>query len=367
MLTLGCGGGASEPPGPAPQQGTPEATFTPSATLDLGAVPADAFARRAVRIENTGDGPLTVLAAEVTGPRRDAWAVRAEPALGEAIAPSEVGRIEVEYQPCPALRRGPDPGDVCACPDRVDAGILQITTDADPRPKLISLSASAVAPGPRIEVDPPVELAFGTSTTAVVTIRNSGCSALSVARVDLTGAGGGPSGARRDFSLVGCEGWPCEVEASVCEDGCEASELPLRLEYDNRDPAADELAELRIESDDPVQPERILLVSASGTPGCLPPIPRIRTSTPACVDQPVRLDASETEAGAPGVALTGLSWAFAFAQPPVPELEVEADGRVARFVPERTGLYLVKLTATSSCSRPGELVEQLLVAPAGCQ
>lgn len=356
---VGCGGPSTAPPAPGP----PILRLDPPSAIAFEPISADAVAVSELEVLNEGAGELIVEALSVVGGRADAWHITPSIELGEAIAPGARAQVRVEYRPCPLLLRG---GERCDCGPELDTATLSIKTNAQPQVNLLALSASATAPGPRIEVDPAFELALGQASTATVTVRNAGCGPLRLHGVDLSGPGGAFSASVDDFRMQGCEGWPQALDMSLCAQGCDASQAELRLDYDNNDQVADEVAELHLSSNDPWAAERTLLVTAEGPPACLPPIGRVQTSTHPCIERSVDLDARLSVPSGPEAPIVGYAWSFAFTHAPEPALIVGADARTAHFVPQRSGLYIVALELSTDCGPAETVLTNIFVEATGC-
>lgn len=360
FLVAACGGDPTTefPTAPA---GAPQADFQPATLVDLGEVPVDAVRTAELTIENTGQGLLRIESVELVGARPDVWTTEYD----ETIPPDTSGTLRVTYTPCPELWVLGTTASPCDCVPQSDAPVLRVTTNASPSPTDLVLRGISRALGPRISLDPPLELAFGEASSATVTIRNEGCGELEIDEIDLTAPGGAP--APPQFTLDGCEAWPCAITETVCNEGCA---VDIALEYRNDDLVTEDYAELRFRTNDPETPERILALTATGDPGelpCLPPTPFISVSpTRPCVGEPLVLDAAGSHPSSPNGTITGYSWAVAFSQPPPVELTTSEGGRVATFEPTEPGLYIFVLTVESSCGPPATLTEQVLVST-GCR
>ncbi len=361
VLSLLCLGGCGAPTGP---QVGPWVRLEPPNAIMIEPTAADTVASAAIEVVNEGDRPLRLETVSISSPRADAWQVMTAIALGEAIAPGSRTQVFVEYRPCPLLLAG---GALCDCEAHRDTATLSIKTNADAQATQLTLSASAVAPGPRIGLEPLVELALGRATTGTIRVRNAGCGVLQLRSADLSGPGGGPSASVDDFKIAGCQGWPCPLDLTICEQGCGQTQAVLHLNYDNDDLVGNEITELRLQSNDPWVPERILLVSAQGEPGCLPPLALVETSTHPCILAPVILDAGLSEPSGPEAAITGYRWSVAFAPEPIPALIVSEDGRTAHFIPQVAGLYLVRLQLSTECGPSETTIAQVIVADTGCR
>lgn len=87
-----------------------------------------------------------------------------------------------------------------------------------------------------------------------------------VQRIDIAG----PNGDRLassvdDFTVTGCPAMPCTLNRTLCPQsspGCTASSTELEIVYSNNDASAQDLAELSIESTDPLNPRYVLVLSA---------------------------------------------------------------------------------------------------------
>ena len=187
-----------------------------------------------------------------------------------------------------------------------------------------------------------------------MSISNQGCEALELARLLMVGPGASLSESVDDFAVAGCRGWPCAPNLSL-EPG-EVEELGLR--YDNDDLVSEDIVELRFTSNDPVQPVRTLLVTAQGTPSCLPPVPMVEGGG-ACVGQAVELSARASRAP-DGGRITRFDWRILFSQRPAP-LTISADTSTASFVPDVQGLYLVEVEVHTDCGPPGAVVYSTIV------
>jgi hypothetical protein len=256
-----------------------------------------------------------------------------------------------------------------------DAETLILTSNDPITPRTeITLKGGAV---PEIDVQPsdvlvypldPMEMPPIPPKILPLGIANVGYGDLVVSRLELRG----PNGALDhpsvdDFTVEGCAGMnPCNVNLRLCAPGtmgCMTFETTLDITYDNNDISTTDLVELHIFSDDPTDPEHIVVLQAQDIP-CLFPTPVITVLTvPACVGAPVNLDASSSNVGSPGATITSCDWFWAFTPGAAPPFNTMGTITNA-FVPPVDGTYYLGLHCTNSCGAmsqtPGQ--ETILVS-----
>jgi hypothetical protein len=259
----------------------------------------------------------------------------------------------------------------------IDAEELILTSNDPVNPRIeIPLRGGAI---PEIEVQPNDTLSFPLPPDQEppyppqeqpLTISNVGYGDLQVSRLEIRGPDDSldhPS--VDDFSIAECAGAnPCNLNLTLCAPGtggCGANfSKQLSIVYDNNDISTIDLAELHIFSDDPSDPEHIVVLEAEDEP-CLFPTPVITVTSPPppCVGMPVTLDATATNPGPPDATVTSCQWSFLF-QSCNPAQTFDTQGMLTNtFTPACDGTFVVGLNCTNSCGSmsqsPGQ--ETLLV------
>ena len=116
---------------------------------------------------------------------------------------------------------------------------------------------------------------------------------------------------------------------------------------------------MRIASNDPLAPERVLLLRASASP-CPRPIVDLEVETERpCVGRSIALRARAVDAGSD--AVISHDWFFAFSPGRPPPLSVE--GESASFVPTSDGVHVVAVAATNDCGATSGAESVISVAP----
>lgn len=201
---------------------------------------------------------------------------------------------------------------------------------------------------PLLEVTPLNTLRFSSSpSTENLEIANRGDSDLLITRVEIVGPGGDPSHPSvDDYSVVGCQA-PCDPSWVLCapsQPSCASSARIVQIQFVNNDASAEDLAELRLYSNDPTQPEVVMVLS--GGAGCPLPTGAIDVQALApTINNPVQLSAWPSIPGSGSIVDYQWSWLLAPASPSFsPQGTI-----VTSFVPPVPGLYVVGLSVTNSC------------------
>jgi hypothetical protein len=149
----------------------------------------------------------------------------------------------------------------------------------------------------------------------------------------------------------------------LCPPGdpsCSSSEHTYQLTYSNNDISSIDFAELHIASNDPADPDHIVVLSATDAP-CSPPSASILVNTVnPMVGLPVLLDASLSDPG--GSMIVDYQWSFAFT-PNSPAPMFSSQGMVTTsFTPADPGLHIVSLVVINACgSQSATATEQVNV------
>lgn len=261
-----------------------------------------------------------------------------------------------------------------------DADVLRISSnDVRHNPLEIPITGGAV---PKIELSPSDTLVFALPNPPPpppvpprnedLVVRNVGFGDLIVTGLNIVGPGGSTTHSSvNDFSIVGCSSFPCtpSPEIRLCAPGatgCSSSSTRITIVYDNDDASTTDLVELHVSSNDPIDPERIVVLSAEDVP-CLPPTPVITIETnPAIRNQQVFVNASASlpggAAGA-GTTISAYDWDWVFApSSPAPAIVPEGNGARASFVPTLQGIYVIRLDATNSCGSRSQASDDATIA-----
>lgn len=260
-----------------------------------------------------------------------------------------------------------------------DAEQLVITSnDPDPMigtPDIIYIQGGAV---PTINVDPPNTLVFALPQPLpdpplpprreCLTISNVGYGDLVINELEMLGSDDTATHPSvDDFEIEGiasCAGTnKCDPGITLCpptNPGCTNSSTQLCIVYDNNDISTTDLVNLLIRSNDPVTPELKVVLDANDIP-CFFPTPVITVETPRpCKGQPVRVNATSSAPGGAatgGTTITSYAWSWLFAQPPNPTF-MPADAESTLFIPEKGGLYIIRLDLENSCGSRSQTAGQ---------
>ncbi|MEL6188741.1 MAG: hypothetical protein AAFU79_29325, partial [Myxococcota bacterium] len=176
-----------------------------------------------------------------------------------------------------------------------------------------------------------------------------------------------------------CASLPCSVNLELCpsdQPGCTvAGAMPgivkaLPIIYDNNDTSLQDLADLKITTNDPRLPEVTITLDASDNP-CLPPAGlgvEVVTPTDPCVPMPVVLRVTGQPGGPVGMPSTyancDYDMVFGTTNIFTPNDTMQAC-TMTQFVPVSPGgLHLVSVTVTNACGATATSPpEQIQVAP----
>ena len=264
--------------------------------------------------------------------------------------------------------------------------LLIVSNDPEePTPDFITLRGGAV---PTIQVDPQDTLVFALPQPVpppplpprreCLTISNVGYGDLVVDEVEMLGPGDDAAHPSvDDFEIEGiaaCAGTnKCDPGITLCpptNPNCASSSAQLCVVYDNNDISTTDLVNLAIRSNDPVSPEIKVVLDATDVPCFFPtPVITVETQRP-CVGQPVRINATSSDPGGDASGSTTISsyaWSFFFAQRPEPSF-MPADQETSLFIPERGGVYILRLDLENSCGARSQTAgqETINVADTGC-
>lgn len=364
LLPCACAGG---PEDPSAAPGGPAIRLV-SRYLDLGSVPAEEARTVHVVIANDGDAPLVVRDLDLSVRLGDGW--RADPLLEPLrIEAGMTEEVTVVFHACPALWNGAErraDADPCACLSHVASAVVVLDTNAGEAEA--ELLATVLPPSPQLSLRPETVLDLEPSgdgaLTGTVTLENVGCRDLTLRGIELTGPGGADE--RGAFTSPACPDWPCLANRTLCapgRPGCDAPVLSLPVRNENTGAVASQLAELRVESDDPLAPVQVLLLRAAA-PECLAPIATIRLDTEhPCVGAPVALSATLLDADTSTIVRR--DWHFLFSPGPAPSLTT--DGDFAEFVPSLDGSYVLGFVAENACGAASSRAELAVQVRDSCR
>lgn len=257
----------------------------------------------------------------------------------------------------------------------IDAEKLVITSNDPVNPRYeIDIRGGPV---PEIDVQPNDALVFPHDPeqmppipprTEPLDISNVGFGDLTVSRVELLGPDQTPTHPSvDDFTVEGCAGAnPCDLNLTLCAPGPSCgtnSRKTLMVTYDNNDISTTDLVELHIYSDDPSDPDHIVVLQAQDTP-CLFPTPIIDVETnPACVGEPVFVNANNSSPGPMDATVTECEWFWLFTPGAPPAFNTQGT-LTTSFIPDVDGSHILGVRCTNSCGAesqtPGQ--ETILVS-----
>ncbi|MBK8014046.1 MAG: choice-of-anchor D domain-containing protein [Deltaproteobacteria bacterium] len=332
-------------------QGTaPEADYYPE-VIQFGPVRTGTTKTATVSLRNEGNADLIVTKLEIVSASSE-FAVRTSLGLATPITLSGSGMsIYVDYTPADA---------------GIDNEVLAITTnDASHVGGRIEIPLSGGAL-PKLQVEPSQRVVFANPEpppapprSETITLSNIGFSDLTISKLDLVGPGGdGSHPSVDDFSIAGCAGFPCVRSDVLCAPGlnCQSgASMVLELTYKNTDLSTTDQVELRISSDDPSDPEHLLILSAKDVP-CVYPRPIITVLTsPTCAGAPIRADATASVAGdSDDRSITDYEWFWVRTPGPAPVL-TPLDGVETSFTTgiDDSGIYILGLKVRNDCGAWG--------------
>ena len=266
-------------------------------------------------------------------------------------------------------------------------------TPAD-NPKLVPLTGGAV---PKLNVEPADALVFGLPNPTppppipprheTFLVRNSGYGDLTILSLDIRGPEGNPMHSSiDDFTIQGCAALPCTNPGpTLCppsQPGCTQSQHTFTITYDNNDNSQTDLAELRIQSNDPTDLEHILVLSAQDIP-CLYPAPVISVEPgDLVVGTEVFVNGRQSSPGGDpggGTRIVKYRWRWLFTpgakpaftctggtiDPATGECETPEAVTGTSFTPLRHGAHVLGLDVTNSCGAESQspATENITVAP----
>ncbi len=320
----------------------------PSA-LAYGPIPMGSAKTATVTVSNAGDATLRITGIDFSVSDDFAWTTN----MG--MPPFEIPPfannsflVYVTYSPA-------DSGQ--------DSSLLRIASnDINDNPLEIPLTGGAV---PKIRVEPPDTLVFALPNPLPdppippreesFVVRNEGFGDLTIDRLSIVGPGGDTSHPSvDDFTIMVCNGPSCAPGTSLCPPslaGCMNSSTSFVVIYNNNDSSTTDLAELHIESNDPLNDDHILVLSAQDVP-CFFPTPIITVdSNELKVGTEILVNARSSDAGGvPGSmgTLVDYQWAWLFT-PGAPPTFTSQGTSGTSFTPTRHGSHVLGLTVTNSC------------------
>jgi hypothetical protein len=340
------------PPPPPPPEPAPQISCA-SAALDFGAVLPGNTQTLVTTCNNTGDAALFVSQIQFTGANP---AFTFETDRGPApfmLPPAATVAIEVHYSP---LGSAPDSDTLLINSDDPDTANMEI-----------EVFGGAV---PRLRVDPADTLFIpyaSAPSTAQLVISNVGLGDLLVERIVITG----PAPSVDDFTILECSNQnPCELSPplTLCPPMSASCVGPsshaLTVVYANNDISNVDFAELHLETNDPADPEHVVVFEAEDHP-CLFPVPAITVVPPQpCVGMPVLLSSASSTAGGRGSTITAYHWSWLFTPPSAPAINPSSTSSTATFIPIDSGVHVIGLYVRNDCGAesPSPATETIDVA-----
>lgn len=318
--------------------------------VDFGPVAQGFTKTSTVRISNEGDANLRITEIRIGGGNPE-FSIRSSNGslTNIMLAQTESIQVFISYTPSDT---GTD----------LEKLVIASTDPVDPVLE-VPLRGGAV---PAISVSPPDQLVFplpgGTPPfpprVECLNISNVGYGDLLVNQLNILGPGGDAGHPSvDDFKVTmpsNCGTLPCNPMLDLCPPSlatCVASLAQICIEYRNNDISSTDLAELHISSNDPANPEVVIVLSAGDVP-CLFPTGAITVSTPRpCVGQPVMVSGATSSPGGPpggSATIVDYQWSFLFPPPPVPALNPNGTAMTS-FTPTRGGVYFLGLQVTNDC------------------
>lgn len=331
-------------------QGTaPAADYYPE-VIQFGPVRTESTKTATISLRNEGNADLLVTKLEIVSGSSE---FRVRTSLGESTPITLSGSglsIYVDYTPADA---------------GIDNEVLAITTNDLSRVGgriEIPLSGGAL---PKLQVEPSQRVVFANPEPPpapprieTITLSNIGFSDLTISKIDLVGPGGDATHPSvDDFSITGCAGFPCARNDVLCAPGpdCQTASVALEVAYKNTDLSTTDQVELRISSDDPSDPEHLVILSAKDVP-CVYPKPIITLlTTPTCVGEPIRADATASLAGdSTDRSITDYEWFWVRTPGPAPILTPldEVETSFATGIDD-SGIYILGLKVRNDCGAWG--------------
>lgn len=181
--------------------------------------------------------------------------------------------------------------------------------------------------------------------TENLTILSTGFGDCVIERIDILE----DNSSKDDFTidLPVCGGQvPCTINETLPPM---SGRFDIPITYDNNDISTTDTVNLHVYTNDPGNPDQIVILEAMDDP-CFFPIPIIEVETMRpCVGEPVTINADMSMPGGDGMTTTivGYTWSWLFAPPPEPQFSQQMS--TTTFIPERDGVYFLGLDAINSC------------------
>ncbi len=335
--------------------------------VDFGSVQQGRTATGTAIVRNNGNAPLQISDIRMRSPS-GVFTVSTARGTAFTLDPAGTGNntvvLEVSYSPSGS---------------GFDAdGIVVSSNDVDTPQLLIPVSGGAV---PQIQVEPSPTMVFplpnppdGRERREELIVSNVGFGDLVIQRFSIVGPAPEEDpmhSSVNDFTIEGCAANPCLQNVTLCAPGspaCVDSSKTFGIVYKNDDASQTDLVSLRISTNDPVNPEWTVVLSANDVP-CLFPTPVITVETPSNdrkVNQPIIVSGASSTPGS-GASIVDYRWDFAFAPAAFPTIMEVIAGDKSRisFVPATTGLYILGLDVTNDCGAASQRTktERINVAP----
>lgn len=182
--------------------------------------------------------------------------------------------------------------------------------------------------------------------TETLTVLSTGFGDCVVERLDILE----DNTSKDDFTidLPVCNGTvPCSVNATLPP---QSGSLDIPITYDNTDISTTDTVNLHVYTNDPGNPDQIVILEAMDDP-CFFPMPIIEVTTPRpCVGEAVNVNADMSQPGGDGMTTTiiGYTWKWLFAPSPQPQFAPQGMS-FSNFIPEKDGVYFLGLEMVNSC------------------
>lgn len=304
---------------------------------DLGPVPQATTATTSFSCTNSGNAILNVNSMGIESGNPEWQFTTTAGGAPFMVAPQGNFRINVSYTPADG---GIDVDKlVIMSNDARNNGRLELDLRGGAVPR-------CVVPDRLVFALPPDSMPPLPPRTLPLQILSTGFGDCVVERIDILE----DNASKDDFTMdttICPSGLPCTINRTL---PAQTGSMDIPITYENNDISTTDTVNLHVYTNDPGNPDQIVILEAMDDP-CFFPVPIIEVTTMRpCVGQPVMVNADMSQPGGNGMSttITAYEWKWLFAPPPEPEFAPQGMS-FTTFIPEKDGVYFLGLDVVNSC------------------
>lgn len=322
--------------------------------IDFGPVMQTTTATASFRCQNSGDATLEVNSMAIESGNGEFVPSASVGPTPFTVAPFSQFRIEVAYTPVDGnvdIEKLIIMSNDLSTDGRTE---LDLRGGAVPTCQIPDVLVFPLTPG----VPPPQP-----PRTETLTVLSTGFGDCVVERIDVLE----DNESKDDFTvdLPQCSGGlPCTVNVTLPPM---VGSLDIPITYDNNDISTTDSVNLHVYTNDPGNPDQIVILQAMDDPCFFPqPVIEVETERP-CVGEPVTVNARMSGPGGDGMNTQLVSWDWKWLFSPDPAEFVPQNMDFTTFIPQADGMYFLGLDVVNDCGAMSQQpASEMILVSASC-